>query len=166
MTSITKTDIAAIRSADTLCVHLNKTNSTGLIRLIKGRDRAKPFSEDQEYVLPCSVELHGYNHRTAIENGAQCFAHVYLFHSQHTPVSCIMNTLRAGDEVTFVFYPDAHSNGYLAKAGLHGDALYMHVRRGDKRYEWNLQTSTCPENSARMCRGVPPSQSYLDGAAA
>ena len=50
MTVLSKTDIAAIRSADCICVHLNAKNPQGLVRLIKRKPYdAKPFETDQEY---------------------------------------------------------------------------------------------------------------------
>jgi hypothetical protein len=69
--------------------------------------------------------------------------------------------LRADDEITFRFYPDAHTNGYVAMGGLHADALYLDVRREGKVIaRWELDISITPANSARMCRGVPNAESY------
>jgi hypothetical protein len=33
-------------------------------------------------------------------------------------------------------------------------------RQGKTVAHWELQTSICPDNSARMCRGIPDSDSY------
>jgi hypothetical protein len=81
-------------------------------------------------------------------------------------VSGILKSLRAGDEIAFLFWPDAHSNGYVAAAGLHADLLQLSVYRKGKRIAtWNVTTSLCADNSARMCRGVPVSANYQRAAA-
>lgn len=164
---LTKDDIAAIRKADMLSVHLSSQNPQGLVRLIKNKPHnAGPFETDQEYhwqnVKVIVETMMGTN---AVQRGvAQCHELVYFYHDQGTPASSIMKTLRVGDEITLSFYPDAHSNGYVAAAGLHADALYLHVRRNGKRQSWKLAVSICPDNSARMCHGVPKSSDYDEAA--
>lgn len=160
---LTKDDITAIRRADDICVHLGTRHPKGLVRLIKrkGYD-AKPFDQDQEYVLSSAhVTMETSGGLAAIESGAaECFAMAGIYHSQGTGVSSILKTLRVGDDLTFSFYPDGHSNGYVAAAGLHADCLYLHVRRGGKRQTWEFDVSITANNSARMCRGVPQSRDY------
>jgi hypothetical protein len=167
MNTLTKLDIAAFRKADALCVHLSQLYPTGLVRLIK-RAGQNTFDSDKEHVIECPVTLYGYRNQNAIADGAACFAHVSFYHAQNTPASCIVNTLRADDEISFEFYPDGQSNGYTAKAQLHADVLYLIVRRNDgsKRYRWELDVSICPDNSARMCRDVPSSKDYAEAMAA
>ena len=160
---LTKTDIAAIRAADDICIHLGKRNPSGLVRLIKRKSyNAKPFETDQEYLLEgVKVAMETLLGKTALESGAaECFDMVGIYHSQNTPTSSILKTLRVGDELTFSFYPDCHSNGYVAAAGLHADCLYLHVTRNDKRQSWELASQVCANNSARMCKGVPNSRDY------
>jgi hypothetical protein len=164
---LSKTDIAAIRKADSLCIHLNARHPNGLVRLIKRKPyNAQPFETDQEYVLANEhVTMETTSGRDALERGiAECFSLVSIYHSQGCPSSSILKTLRAGDELTFSFYPDCHSQMYVARAGLHADCLYLHVRRNGKRHTFELESSICPENSARMCRGVPASESYAKAA--
>jgi hypothetical protein len=155
---LTKTDIAAIRRADDICIHLNSRNPQGLVRLIKrkGYD-AKPFETDQEYVLETA--------QVRMECGEwqshyEFFAMAGIYHSQAAPVSSILKTLKAGDEITFSFWPDCHSQAYVAAAGLHADCLYLHVVSNGKRRSFEFAHSICPANSARMCRGVPKSKDY------
>lgn len=161
---LTKTDIAAIRAANDLCIHLNRRHPNGLVRLIKRKSyNAKPFETDQEYTIEgATVAMATLRGKESIEQGnVECFAMVGLYHDQHSHASCILKTLRADDEIMFSFYPDAHTNGYVAMGGLHADTLYLRVRRDGKTIaDWELQTSICPSNSARMCRGVPDSESY------
>lgn len=160
---LTKTDIAAIRAADDICVHLGTANPQGKVRLIKRKPyNAKPFETDQEYVLEnATVVMETGLGARALESGAaECFAMAGIYHNQGSHVSSILKTLRAGDIVRFSFYPDCHSNGYVAAAGLHADCLYLHVTRNGKRQTWELTDSICPANSARMCRGVPKTRDY------
>jgi hypothetical protein len=160
---LTKTDIDAIRRADDLCIHLGTRNPNGFVRLIKRKPyNAKPFETDQDYILENAVvKVETTLGQRALESGAaEFFESVGLYHNQASPASSILKTLRAGDELTFSFYPDCHSNGYVAAAGLHADCLYLHVTRNGKRQSWEIAQSICPNNSARMCRGVPNSSDY------
>jgi hypothetical protein len=165
---LTKTDIAAIRRADDLVIHLNPRHPAGLVRLIKRKPyNAKPFETDQEYVLEgVTVSIDGYKAKAALEAGAvQCFDSVGIYPDQNTPVSNVLKTLRAGDEIEFCFHPDYHCNGYVAAAGLHADSLILIVRRNGKRHaQWELASQVCADNSARMCRGAPNSESYHQSA--
>ena len=159
---LTKNDIAAIRGANDICVHLNQRHPQGLVRLIKRKPyNAKPFETDQEHDLTATVTMETFAGRQALESGAaQCFAMAGIFHNQRCEVSSILKTLRVGDVLEFSFYPDGNSNGYVAAAGLHADFLYLRVTRNGKRQCWKLISSVCPANSARMCRGVPASADY------
>lgn len=160
---LTKEDIAAIRRADDICIHLGARHPEGLVRLIKRKAyNAKPFETDQEHVISGEhVTTESMPARDALERGtAEFFAMAGIYHNQHCPVSSVLKSLKVGDELTFSFYPDCHSNGYVAAAGLHADCLYLHVRRAGKRHTWDLISSICPNNSARMCRGVPNSRDY------
>lgn len=158
---LSKDDIYAIRHADDLVVHLGTGNdhlAKGIVRLIKRKGyRPKPFETDKEYVLEnVKVAMENSAGQWAMENGsAKCFAMVGIYPNQNTPVASILRTLKVGDELTFSFYPDAHSNEYVSKAGLHADALFLHVVRKGKRHSWELDVSVCPNNTARMCYGVP-----------
>jgi hypothetical protein len=164
MTTLTKTDVTALRKCDDICVHLNSKSPGGLVRAIKrkGYGNPDPFATDLEHIVTAKVEIDTLRGRRALEAGdVHCFAMIGVFHSQHTGESSILKTLRANDEITFRFYPDAHTNGYVAMGGLHADALYMDVRRDGKVIaRWELDISIMPANSARMCRGVPNSESY------
>lgn len=149
---LTKLDIAAFRKADTLCVHLDAHNPEGLVRLIKRGDRNKdPFAQDVEHIVSCEVTVPV---RRNLDTGAKCFGYVDFYHSQLTETSCVIRTLRAGDEITFRFWPDCNSNDYVRRAGLHADAMFLDVKRQGKRVAcWKLESSICPDNSARMCQG-------------
>lgn len=160
---LTKTDIQAIRRADDICIHLGSRHPQGLVRLIKRKPYdSRPFETDQEYILETAhVQMETSLGKTAIESGsAECFAMAGIYHGQGAGVSSILKTLREGDDITFSFYPDGHTNGYVAAAGLHADILYLYVRRNGKRQTWEFDVSVCPNNSARMCHGVPNGSDY------
>lgn len=162
--ALSKIDIAALRKADDISVHLHLDKPQGVVRLIKRKHVTAhdPFAVDTEHTLDVPVSLYGSQGRDGLAAGAvKCHALVGLYHSQHSHASCVINTLRVGDEIEFVFAPDHHSNGYVASAGLHADALKLYVRRQGKRVaEWTLYTGICSPNSARMCDGVVRSREY------
>ena len=162
MATLTKTDIAAIRSADQISVHLNSNCPQGIVTLIKRKPyNAKPFQTDQEYDLACEVRIETTRGRDALASGAaRCFELVSIYHDQHTPASSILKTLRAGDEIAFCFHPDYHTNGYVADAGLHADTLLLRINRNGKYITFELENAVCANNSARMCNGVPSDASY------
>jgi hypothetical protein len=160
---LTKDDIHAIRRANDICVHLNARHPQGLVRLIKRKPyNAKPFETDQEHILTATATMETLEGKRAFEAGtAECFAMAGIYHDQACGVSSILKTLRVGDELQFSFYPDGHTNQYVAASGLHADILYLHVRRDGKRVaRWEFETSICPNNSARMCKGVPDTRDY------
>lgn len=162
--TLTALDIAALRKADDICVHLTERHPSGLIRVIKRAEKTtkNPFAQDVEHIIAAPVEIDVFNAAPEIASGkAKCFALVSLYHSQKTPASMIVNSLRAGDVVRFVFRPDHHTNGYLARVKLHADVLCLMVWRNGKRVEHTLHASIAPENSARMCAGVPCRNSYV-----
>jgi hypothetical protein len=162
---LTKDDVHAIRHADDICIHLSAKQPEGLVRLIKRKPYgAKPFETDQEHVLPAKVRFETSLGKDALDKGtAECFAMSGIYHNQNGTVSNILRTLRIGDELHFSFWPDAHSNDYVARAGLHADVVFLRVYRGGKRIaNWEFEQSICPDNTARMCRGVPFGKSYLD----
>jgi hypothetical protein len=162
MTALTKMDVNALRKADSLCVHLSKDYTAA--RAIKRNTptEAEPFAHDLEHLIPCTIELGTGRGREELESGrAKCFAMLWLFPTQLHTAALVLRTLREGDEITFRFVADYHTNGYIAAAGLHADALCMDVRRQGKTIaRWELETSTCPDNSSRMCKGIPDSDSY------
>lgn len=167
---LTKLDISALRKADNIAVHLHDGHPEGRVRVIKRAPNAtpkNPFPQEVEHVLPCPVVIDGYGCDSEamdkIKGGrARCFELIYLYPSQQTHASCVIKTLREGDEITFRFFPDAHSNGYVAEKDLHADVLYLEVRRNGKRIaKWEIESSVCADNSARMCQGLTK-QSYYD----
>src|SRR5215510_11663806 len=89
MYTLTKMDVAALRAADTLCVHLTK-DRPGLVRAIKRANvtERNPFAQDAEHIIPAEVGFvqYGTAHKALVESGtARCNGHVDFYHSQGTP---------------------------------------------------------------------------------
>lgn len=169
--TLTAIDVAAMRQADRLVVafndHDNSLRKTS-VRLVKDARRTDktPFATDQEHELvDCPIRVID----RFDTKGVVAFSHVSLFHTQHSPSSTIVRSLRVGDQIEFNFYPDCHTNGYVAAAGLHADVLLLYVYRGEgnkqRRLEYEIDSGISPNNTARMIRGIPESNSYRrDGA--
>lgn len=62
------------------------------------------------------------------------------------------HTLRKGDIVSLVWRPDAGTNEYARRAGLHVDELHIDVQRGSRSARYMVETQVTPDNSARMCQ--------------
>jgi hypothetical protein len=171
MITLTKTDIAAIRKADDLIVRIdnNTGKSVGKVQLVKrkGLYNKDPFAQDMYHELTATVGMESLaGDREFTSGNVSAFAMVGIYHDQYTDTSAMLKSLKVGDEVRFTFWPDAHSNGYVAAAGLHADVLYMRVyRKGKSRpVKWEIYSSITPDNSARMVKGVPSSASYHEAA--
>jgi hypothetical protein len=151
---LTALDVAALRKCDSLYVWRRNDDSGVIANKRVERNAKDPFASDTaRHAIEAPVRLK-YDYRYD-NSGANCSAHVSQYPTQKCHVSAIFATLRAGDGVAFEFYPDAHTNDYCAAAGLHADLLWMHVyRKGALLATWELGTSICPDNSARMCRGA------------
>jgi len=162
MTTLTKIDISALRKADSLCVHLSRDYT--IARAIKRNPKTEtnPFASDVEHIVNANIRLATMRGEAELAAGqVKCFSMSNLYPSQRHPATLILRTLREGDEITFRFAADAHSNCYIAAAGLHADTLYLDVlRKGKTIAYWELETSVCPDNSVRMCKGVPSSERY------
>lgn len=165
---LTKLDLAAISKCDYLTVRfagsdVGRSRVDAIKRAVKtGSD---PFAVDRYHAIAAPIGVFGYDYKPDDVCRVTCVEVLWLYHDQHGHVASVFGTLRAGDAIKFEFYPDCHSNGNMARAGLHGDALRLHVYRGDEAVRrlvavWELATQCSPDNSARMCRGVGASESY------
>lgn len=168
MYQLTALDIATLTKGDALVVRHGAQCPNGLVRVIKRRapTAREPFQGDAEHIIPAPVIVR--SNGVGVAPSATCVSHVPLYPHQVIPAGSILGLLRVGDAVEFQFYPNAHSNGYLARARLHGDVLQLRVKRAGKKarmLEFELENSVCPENLARMCRGYPYSDYMAKDAA-
>lgn len=135
---LTKEHLSYIRRADDVyAIHTDGQNFLGCVKRGVVGDM---FSEDKRVLIPVAG------------NGADgYYSTAWSFPWQTHP-------LREGDAISFYWYPDAGTNDYMRDHGLHGDKLYVDISRGEgnKRRSWRylVDCSTCPDNSARMCRGT------------
>ena len=74
--------------------------------------------------------------------------HVYI--GPNTPAGAIFEWLPVGCALRFEVLLDYSSNGYLAKAGIHGDALLLVVTHKQKKREFILDTQNVPMNGIRF----------------
>jgi hypothetical protein len=177
MYQLTAIDIAAMRKCDRFVVAFNDHDASRrqtCVTLTKEarKSASDPFAHDIDHSLvdcPVRIENSGAFAGDNAAAGVTAFALLYTYHNQRDHESSVLRQLKVGDRIAFRFYADCHTNGYVAAAGLHGDALFIDVERGEdkarKLFTFELQNQVCPNNSARMVRGMCESDSYRrDGA--
>lgn len=149
---LTKIDLAALKQANYLLVaHNRSVSEPSCFQAVKefAKTETNPFPVNAYHTMLAPVSVQ-YNYRTPNAKYV-CFESIWLYRPDHA--TSILDTLRAGDAISFMFYPDARSNGYLEDAGIHGDTLYLNVyRKGKHCARFELASSICKDNSARMCR--------------
>lgn len=137
---LTKEDVTYLRRADDMFARHDGdgtdylTDGGNMIGAVKRAPYGDRFAQDITVLIPVNG------------NGRQGF-----FTNLHSAES-VLRTLRAGDAVSFYWYPDAGTNDYARGAGLHVDHLYLDVTRGARTVRHLASVSVCPENSARMCK--------------
>src|ERR1700693_5470600 len=107
---LSKMDISALRKATHLSVHYLAADDTKVRAIKENRPSEKePFAQDIEYVMPIPVTIQYSYGRDS--SRAICHELLWLYPEQHCHASSVLATLKAGDGIAFVFYPDAHTNG-------------------------------------------------------
>jgi len=154
---LTTNDIKAMRQADRICF-FHSPGEGGSIKAIKEVRNADPFAErERSHEIAVATSFRG----QGAGNHLACFE---MFHTSrfNEEWMTIASFVKVGDEITLEWYRDAKSNGYCERTTvqsgpgcgmeLHGDALYLKIRRGDKRFSFLVSVSICPDNTARMIR--------------
>lgn len=138
--TLTREDVSYLRRADDLFARHdgdgNDYQSAGgnMIGAVKRAPYGDQFAHDVTVLIPVGG------------NGRQGnFTSLYN-------VESVIRDLRAGDEISFYWYPDAGTNQYARDARLHVDYLYLDVTRGKRTRRHLAAVSVCPDNSARMCK--------------
>ena len=155
---LTSDDVKALRQADQVSFHFHQDQ--GSIVATKRVKNPGPFGErERRHEFNVSSSFSG----NKGSKPRQCFAMEHGASYSET-WQTIAQSLKAGDEVTLHWSADGERTGYLEGAKvsqdntcaagmeLHADALYLQVRRGDKRLSFFLSVSICPDNTARMIR--------------
>ena len=142
--------VRALRKCDRLAVVLSVARDYQRVSIVNDGPNGTEIDID----LPAPITVEGYYRD--LPAGATAFALVYNYHRQHSHVSSVLGTLKAGDAIKFHFYPDALSTIALRDSGFHGDALYVHVYRNGSVYaRFELAHVVSSVESVRMCRGFP-----------
>jgi hypothetical protein len=156
MTIIDKTDLTALRKADSVCFDHNIRTTAGpervsMIRAIKRApyDTTDPFAQDVTHAINVDSRAFSYDHPSDSDN---LTAFEMLHSAQVTETwQTIVGLLRVGDDLKLV-WAAGNSNGYLEESNLHRDELRLEVTRNGKRLTFHVATSVCPNNSARMIK--------------
>lgn len=130
--ALTREDVSYLRRADD--VYAINVGGHNYLRCIKRASYSDAFDTDKRVDIP------------VLGNGADG----YFTSAWEFP----WHTLRAGDQVRFNWYPDAHTNENLRGVGFHADVLYVDIIRGKTSARYVAGTSVGPDDSARMCRGA------------
>lgn len=175
--ALSKLDVQALRQADSVSFHYweetsPEVRSVSVIRANKEvpEEKRGPFGDREvSRSVYCDVSFA----RLSEERPTKCFAMIMCAKYRDT-WQTVVGLLKAGDALSLRWCPDHGTNGYCKAARISGDAsapehagvngavcmsihvdeLYLVVRRGKKTLTFLIEVSTCPDNTARMCRRV------------
>lgn len=178
--TLTKEHLKALRTADSICFDHYKgpKGGTGKIRAIK-RTPKDIWEKEKTIEVPAVSTVRGYgtcHERIQVSpDTISCFdmAHSAQYDEE---LQTILSLLRVGDEIEMVWVAGG-GNGYVKRARvtekeydtdgketpyqpglgemLYHDKLYIRIRRNDKpKYFFHYADSICPNNTARMIRGL------------
>lgn len=167
---VTRDTLRKIRQAHGLFVHAEGETATLTL------DLESTFGKPYDEVARCRFELP--LARRVPEDRRAFFSKSSI--RQSAEWMTIASLLRVGDRLSLEFQMDWHSNGYTQAArgngyeaigsgmfrtapnpefnatllfeGLHVDTVVLWVERNKRRLCFHLDTSICPENSARMVK--------------
>jgi hypothetical protein len=148
---LTKLDVAALRKADRLYVAFNgpKPELTRLEALKENRPSRCAQELRHEIKIPATVCGYGFHGSLSSylteeeQSRVVASAFIYLYHSQCTEASTIINLLKAGDIVRLQFVADNNSDA-MRSADMHSDALQLFVTRGSKQWSFAWTTALDP----------------------
>lgn len=173
-TGLSKSDIAALKQGDSICLHHRKGN-VGQVRAIKRKKDGTLWTSngDNEREIGCSSSIRSWSEREQLLDGKHCTAYHYINYAQYDEIwRTVVSLLRVGDELHIEWI--SSSNSYLKWARIDGsagdgsdsardyaglklyhDRVYLRVRRGgESKYYFMLSDSICPNNSARTIQGL------------
>lgn len=158
---------AAILRADSFCLDVD--DKTATIRLAKRIESADPFENGRERTVlfpgfaariarghldetitsETSRDVwYSDRHSNDYWPASGCWVVPYPQH--HPELMSAFASAPIGAELSFTIGLDALSNGYCARARLHGDVLRMSVKKGKTLRTFTLDASVCAHNSARF----------------
>jgi len=147
-----KTDIAALRKADSICIDyaltgLHYIESDGAIRAIKKAQGTDPF--EQTHIIQVNARADGYK----MNGGKVRKAFAYFPHNKLTEeLQTIWSLLRTGD-ILEVRFTASNNSQVLDEVNLHNDELRLVItRKSGKELSFLMDQHTSKNNSARMCK--------------
>jgi hypothetical protein len=159
--ALDKLALAALRKADRISFH--HSDGKSVIRATKENKPSErdPFAPRETVItVPCEARITDYERGGFLGTDAYrddlrgYAAFAWLSHAQSA--DCIWQTiasiLKAGDELTLYWQRGGLSHQAMKDAGLHGDALHLRVRRGDKRLLFLIDTYCGHDSTVRMVR--------------
>lgn len=167
---LSKLDVAALRKMDSLSVYRDVAKNESRVTATKEptyQERERdPFVQSVNYAIGAPVNIRASDYslwredaKNEATKNARAFALVHVYREQVTHAGSVLKLLRVGDEIGFEFRADSHANGYVARARLHADTLALLLfREGKLVAEFELDASTCEDNTARMVKNVPASK--------
>ncbi len=179
--TLTKTDLAALRKADSICFDTTfrydlsqgyrRHDFEAQIRAVKRtsekektRDPFAPY--DRTHYIACEAHLNAYafDDSSVIEH-RRILAADKAFHMIHSANFCdhwrgILAFLRVGDDLVLRWTAD-NNNRLVSNASLHVDQLELEIQRTTKagrtlRYVFLIDFQVSANNSARMINGRYP----------
>lgn len=163
MYALTKMDIAALKSADTLVARYNRTTDVSRLEAIKDASDSNPW--EQRHHVACSPSTTCYRSNGDSYQDQIDTACTTLQAYRGEPMETFLALLKVGDGIILDFRASCNNN-YLNDAGIHFDQCYLTIVRnaeGSKptRYTIMVATSLCPDNLARMCKvSTKPAYQY------
>ena len=153
LATLTADDIKALKAADDVTFH----TTVGESSVIRAHKRAKLndgwASNESYYDINVSDSWVDYG-RSYGSNGPGEYKYAFASVSSFDEVwHTIASLLRVGDSLWLHWVVDNNSET-IEKAGLHSDELRLVVKRANAKQAlvFTVDTSICPDNSARMVR--------------
>lgn len=136
---LTKLDIKALRTADTILFSHNNNNEESIVcikRITAKELKHDPYATDKRYVIKTDDNL---------KNGCKAF---YSHYPEY--LSLFTAFVRTGDELSLLWERGAGNSDLTRDVGLVSDMLYVEVFRKDKRFVSLIAKSVTKNDSARM----------------
>lgn len=149
--TLTADDLKALRMADASVCFFTDGTEESYIRCSK-KVKGDPYRQEMDYQIQADGFINYYGSGSGTMKGRKAFGMVSCpKYDAVWQTVCAM--LRVGDELTLK-WTQSNNNQYVDDANLHVDDLRLCVKRGDKMYEFFIEYSICPDNSARMIKRV------------
>ncbi len=144
---LTKIDVQALRKCDDVSFHYYKGET--YISATKRANVDEAFSTERKHRIDVGqrVEMFGESPWHKEIESAFAMIHCAYVTPEWTTFAALA---KEGDDVKLVWSADGARNGYMTKAGLHGDTLSIEIHRNGKILTFKLLSCTCENNSARM----------------